>query len=209
MTGAPMASQFPVGEAARVRLGASTQTPAPILCALAADASATVRAAVAMNAGAPALADRTLTQDGDERVRALLARKLASLAPFLDQAERNQIQDHALSLLATLVEDEAVRVRAAITEIVKDMPRAPRTLILRLAADTAMPVAEPVIRLSPLLTQDDLLALLTTPPAPDTVKAIARRSRSRTRLPRRRTQRPSARCSPTRRPRYGKPPSTP
>ena len=40
------------------------------------------------------------------------------------------------------------------------MPDAPRDLILRLARDAAMEVAEPVIRFSPLLTEDDLLALI-------------------------------------------------
>ena len=68
-------------------------------------------------------------------------------------------------MLAELVEDEAVRVRAAIADVVKDMPQAPRELILRLAHDSAVPVSEPVIRLSPLLTTEDLLALLARRPA--------------------------------------------
>jgi uncharacterized protein (DUF2336 family) len=55
------------------------------------------------------------------------------------------------------------------------MPDAPRALILRLARDIAMPVAEPVIRLSPLLSEADLLALVSAPPVPDTVTAVARR----------------------------------
>jgi uncharacterized protein (DUF2336 family) len=68
-----------------------------------------------------------------------------------------------------------VRVRAAIADVVKDMQAAPRALILRLAADTALPVAEPVLRLSPILTQADLLALLAAPPCQVTAIAIARR----------------------------------
>lgn len=55
------------------------------------------------------------------------------------------------------------------------MPDAPRALILLLAQDTAMEVAAPVIRLSPLLTEADLLALVARPPVPQTVTAIARR----------------------------------
>nr|WP_254452633.1 DUF2336 domain-containing protein [Roseicella sp. DB1501] len=55
------------------------------------------------------------------------------------------------------------------------MPDAPRELILRLAQDTAIEVAEPVIRFSPLLTEEDLLALLSAPPVPATVTAVARR----------------------------------
>ena len=146
-----------------------------MLRALAADASVTVRAAVAMNARAPSEADRTLVQDGDERVRMLLARKLAELTPALARAEQDRLKEQAFQLLSRLVEDEAVRVRAAVADEVKEMPEAPRELILRLARDTAMPVAEPVIRLSPLLTAEDLLALVAWPPAPETVTAIARR----------------------------------
>src|SRR5689334_10597611 len=55
------------------------------------------------------------------------------------------------------------------------MPNAPKKLILRLARDTSMSVAEPVIRLSPLLTSEDLLALLASVPCAETVSAIARR----------------------------------
>ncbi len=75
--------------------------------------------------------------------------------------------------------DEAVRVRAAIAEAIKDMPDAPRELILRLAHDTALPVCEPVIRLSPLLTTEDLLALVARrrPPAPCSPLRAARGSR--------------------------------
>jgi uncharacterized protein (DUF2336 family) len=66
-------------------------------------------------------------------------------------------------------------VRAAIADVVKDMPSAPRELILRLARDSAMPVSEPVIRLSPLLSAEDLLALLAEPPAIFTAEAVASR----------------------------------
>ena len=172
-----MISAFTRGldEAVRVRLGASPETPPEVLRVLAADASVTVRAAVAMNGEAPAEADQALAGDADERVRMLLARKLAELTPALGAAERDRLREQAFDLLARLVEDEAVRVRAAIAEAVKEMPDAPKELILRLARDTAMPVADPVIRLSPLLTPEDLLGLLAWPPAPETVAAVARR----------------------------------
>ena len=66
-------------------------------------------------------------------------------------------------------------VRAVIAEELQAMPDAPRDLILRLARDAAMEVAAPVIRFSPLLTEDDLLALIEAPPVPETVTAVARR----------------------------------
>jgi uncharacterized protein (DUF2336 family) len=77
--------------------------------------------------------------------------------------------------LLTLVADEAERVRAAISAVVKEMPDAPRDLVLRLCHDSSITVSEPVIRLSPLLNTEDLLALIACAPSPATVRAVARR----------------------------------
>jgi uncharacterized protein (DUF2336 family) len=162
-------------EDARVRLGAAVSTTPDVLRELAQDRSVTVRAAVAMNRAAPGHVDMLLASDRDERVRTLIGRKLASLIPDLTQAQHSELEEHALATLARLVEDEAVRVRAAIADVVKSMPAAPRDLILRLARDSAMPVCEPVIRLSPLLSAEDLLALLAEAPAPGTAEAVASR----------------------------------
>lgn len=167
--------QAPHDEAARVRLGANPATPAETLLHLAADPSVTVRAAVAMNLAAPGDVDRVLAVDGDERVRILLARKVAGLMPDLTGAEQARLRQQALETLSALVTDEAVRVRAAIADVVKEMPDIPRELVLRLAQDTAIPVSEPVIRLSPLLTPGDLLSLLATPQAEHVASAVARR----------------------------------
>jgi uncharacterized protein (DUF2336 family) len=56
------------------------------------------------------------------------------------------------------------------------MPSAPRDLILRLARDLSIPVSEPVLRLSPVLTSADLLTLLATRPVPGAAAAIAARA---------------------------------
>lgn len=165
-----------LAEAGRVRLAAGAMTQPGVLRALATDPAITVRAAVAMNVAAPAQADAALAADVDERVRALLARKLAQLVPAMHPTARGALEAQAYATLARLVADEAVRVRSAIADVVKDMPAAPRELILRLAHDSALPVAEPVIRLSPLLTDEDLLALLAEQPRPELVAAMARRT---------------------------------
>ena len=119
--------------------------------------------------------DRVLATDADERVRVLLARKLAALSGTLLEPDRERLSRQARVMLAHLVEDEAERVRAAIADVVKQMPNAPRELILRLARDTAVTVSDPVIRLSPLLTAEDLLALLAAAPSPATAQSVARR----------------------------------
>jgi len=162
-------------QATRVRLGASAATPAAVMEHLAGDPAVMVRAALAMNPATPPRVNQLLAQDADERVRALLARKLATLAPQLSAGEQDQLQHRAHATLIALVEDEAVRVRAAIAEVIKQMPDAPRSLVLRLARDNAVPVSEPVIRFSPLLTPEDLIALLNAPSSAATAIAVARR----------------------------------
>ncbi|HEX5325705.1 MAG TPA: DUF2336 domain-containing protein [Acetobacteraceae bacterium] len=168
-------SSVPPDAAARVRLGANPRAPAAMLEDLATDPAIMVRAALALNPQTPPRANQILAADADERVRALLARKLAGLAPGLSDDEHKHLQRAAYDTLIMLVEDEAVRVRAAIAEVIRQMPNAPRGLILRLARDVAVSVSEPVIRFSPLLGDADLLALVSAPPAPATVVAVARR----------------------------------
>jgi len=158
-----------------VRVGACSETPPEILCYLANDPLVTVRAAVAMNDAAPAQAVHLLAKDDDERVRVLIARKLGALAPGLSDHEQERLRRQTYEALAGLVADEAVRVRAALADVLKEMPDAPRELILALAHDPELPVAEPIIRFSPLLTEQDLLALLTRSPHHATVISVARR----------------------------------
>jgi hypothetical protein len=163
-------------EASRVRLAAGTETDPDVLIDLATDSSVTVRAAVALNGAAPGRVNGLLAKDSDERVRILLARKLTALVPGLSQAERAQLYQETWDTLNMLVADEATRVRAVIADAVKELPDVPRELIRQLARDVDLSVYEPVVRLSPLLTTEDLLALVTKPPAAGTVLAVARRA---------------------------------
>src|ERR1019366_6711600 len=173
--GLEMVPVEPTREAARVRLGAHPDTPPEVLHALASDASVTVRASLALNPATPAETNATLAGDVDERVRALVARKLALLVPALSVTAQTRLRRQTLDTLTALAEDETVRVRAAIAEVVKDLPEAPRAIILRLANDAEMLVSEPVIRFSPLLTSDDLVSLVAAAPSPGTGVAVARR----------------------------------
>jgi uncharacterized protein (DUF2336 family) len=167
---------IPADEATRVRLGASRGTPGAVLQRLARDPSITVRAAVALNPATPPEADHLLIGDDDERVRVLLARKLATSMPSLDDAQQEQLSAQACQTLLLLVADEAVRVRATIAEMVKDLPNVSPDLARRLAADPAILVSAPILRFSPLLETSDLLALLADPPHSATASSIARRA---------------------------------
>ena len=111
----------------------------------------------------------------EDHARTVLADRLAALLPCLDPPKRDALQAQAMAGLALLVNDEAIRVRTAIAEAVKDLPHIPRDIILRLARDVASQVAEPILQLSPLLSEADLLELLATAPAPGAATAIARR----------------------------------
>lgn len=164
-----------VDEAARVRLAARASTSEATLCTLADDPALTVRAAVALNpVYAPALHTR-LAHDGDDRIRALLAAKMARLLPGLSGIQRSAAESHVHDMLMLLAGDAAARVRQTIAEALTNLPNAPRSVILRLANDPAPEVSDPVVRFSPLLTDADLLELLATPPHAAMAVAVASR----------------------------------
>lgn len=159
----------------RAALAGRTGMAPEILYFLAADKAAPVRVAVASNDSTPPQANALLAGDADAAVRAAVARKIAALSPTLDENEQDRLSRLTWETLARLVNDTAVQVRAAIADVVQAMPDAPRALITRLARDTELPVAGPVLQFSPLLVTEDLLSLVADPPGPGTVSAIARR----------------------------------
>lgn len=160
--------------AARQAIAAAPATAPELLTFLAADDNAAVRAAVAANPSTPPQAGLLLAEDPDPAVRKALARRLGGHAGE-SEAARDRRARITAAILARLVEDAAAEVRAALSDAVAGLPDAPRALILRLARDTALPVAEPVLRLSPLLTDADLVALVKAPPAPFTRRVVATR----------------------------------
>lgn len=165
-----------MSESIRVRQSAGTKTEPDVLIDLARDPAITVRAALALNPRAPSACNEILAADSDERVRILLARKLAVLAPSLSAHEQTVLYQDTWNTLKALVQDEAVRVRAVIAETIKDLPDIPPDLALQLACDSDVSVYEPVIRFSPLLTSEELVSLVVNAPAAGTVIAVARRA---------------------------------
>ena len=176
ITDAPGVPLDEASEAARVRSGASRTTAPAVLERLASDPSVTVRAAVALNPATPPAADEILAADADERVRVLLARKLATSLPLIAAGDQARLCEQAYQTLIRLVADEAVRVRATIAEMIKELPNVPQALVLRLARDATSVVSVPILRFSPLLESEDLLALLADPPHSGTASTIARRA---------------------------------
>jgi uncharacterized protein (DUF2336 family) len=162
----------------QVRRGiARSRTARPeILYYLATDTAASVRREIAANERTPTHADELLVRDPDEAVRADLARKVAALLPNLTADEQSEARERVIELVSTLARDTAVRVRQVVAETLKDVVDAPADVIRRLAEDIELVVAEPVLRWSPLLTDDDLLEIIGGRPIPGAVAAIAQRA---------------------------------
>ncbi len=161
--------------AVRAELAARDDVRPEILYYLAEDAAAEVRRKVATNVATPVQADMLLVRDRDADVRADLAAKLASVLPGLPQGRLEALRAQIEDMLDTLARDEAVRVRAAIADTLKDVPTAPPALIKLLAHDIEDAVASPVLRFSSLLTEEDLAELVAHHRERDALSAIAAR----------------------------------
>ncbi len=160
----------------RAALAACAATAPEMLLWLAADPDAGVRAAVAANGATPHQAGLLLAEDPATDVRRALAARLGALAPELAADAQDRLARIGAAILDRLVRDAATEVRAALAEAVAGLPDAPRALILQLSRDAELPVAGPVLSLSPLLDEDALLALIIAPPAGFTRRVIAART---------------------------------
>jgi uncharacterized protein (DUF2336 family) len=160
----------------RRKVAQNQHVPPEILYFLATDPEPAVRVAVAGNEATPVQADLILARDGDENVRADLASKIASLAPELGPGETDKLKALTYEVLETLIEDQASRVRQIVSETLKRMPVAPASVIQRLARDPELSVAGPVLRYSPVLSDEDLLDIVRQLPIPGATAAIAGRA---------------------------------
>ena len=155
----------------RVALAARWDAAQELLAVPAADEAAPVRLAVADNPCAPFDADCLLVRDPVEAIRVSLARKLAAHAAEM----ADLVPAPAWDALRLLARDRAQEVRHAVADALTDMPDAPHDLVLDLACDRELRVCEPLIRLSGVLTQEDLLGLVRAPPQAHSRSAVARR----------------------------------
>jgi uncharacterized protein (DUF2336 family) len=146
-----------------------------ILFYLADDGDADVRCAVAENRRTPRQADLILTRDDDQSVRERLAAKIGALVPEFAKEEREKIRALSDKVLETLARDQAVRVRQIVAEALKDSVHAPIAVIQKLARDIEIQVAGPILEHSPLLTDEDLLEIISAGPIRGALIAIAKR----------------------------------
>jgi uncharacterized protein (DUF2336 family) len=159
---------------ARAGLGKRTDMAPEVLYFLASEGDPETRRAVAANLTAPAHANRRLADDTDDDVRAELARKIGRLLPSLPEQAGERARALTLETLDCLARDQLPRVRQILAEEIKALDCVPKDVIRRLSRDVEK-VAAPILEFSPLLSDADLIEILTTAHANYAVRAIAAR----------------------------------
>jgi hypothetical protein len=117
-----------------------------------------------------------LVNDTDTDVRVLLAGRLASLLDKLHTHDERTAQ-LLTDAIKQLTEDSVTPVRVALASALKDVARTPPAIARKLADDAEREVAEPIIRYSLSLSDEDLLALVTQYPQGWHTQTIASRPR--------------------------------
>ena len=160
----------------RAQLATRNDLRPELLYFLAEDLSHDVRIQVATNSATPALANLLLAKDKDERVRAELAQKIAKLAPGLSRDDQDKMRRLTYEALDILAKDQIPKVRQILAETLKDVAHAPPEVIGRLARDADIAVASPILCYSPVLTDQDLLDIISDRPIPGALSAISKRT---------------------------------
>lgn len=160
---------------ARAELAAHEDLEPEFLYFFATDEDANVRRAVAKNEGTPLQADIILAKDVDERVREELAFKIGRLVPTLTEHESDQLVEMTFQVLEILAQDQVPKIRSIIADEIKHLSNVPKRLIARLAEDAEAAVAGPILEYSPLLTDEQILQIISGGLRGGALEALARR----------------------------------
>lgn len=180
-TGAPMDYDDAKARAAnespgvRRKLAKRANVQPEILYYLANDADASVRGEIAANPSTPVQADEILCRDGDEKVRCRIAEKIARIAPQMSSSERERAGDIVTGILETLARDEAVKIRRSLANELKAAKGISPSVLEQLARDHDEAVCAPVLKNSPLLSDDFLVELIESGPVRAALHAISGR----------------------------------
>ena len=159
----------------RLRLAKREDTRPEILYYLADDNVPEVRRAIASNRATPRQADAKLVQDGDEQVRYELADKIGRLVPELSSEQREKAEALTITVLGVLAADQFPKIRAIVSEHLKSSDQVPKDIVLQLAQDLEAIGAAPVLQFSPLLSDQNLLAIIAAGRESGALSAIAKR----------------------------------
>ena len=162
-------------QAAGDELASRTDAGEDVLHYLAQNGAGATRRAVAANPAASARSNRLLAEDAEDDVRVELARKIGRLFPGLLLIEQKHLRELTIETLETLARDEEPRVRAMLAEEIKHLDCVPKHIVKQLAHDVETIVSEPIIEYSPLLTDTDLIEVITAAHTNAMLAAVARR----------------------------------
>lgn len=160
---------------ARAKLASNPSLQPEFLYFFATDGDASVRGAVAKNKGTPIQADVILARDPSADVKVELAQKVGRLLPTLSSEENRKVTDMVLEVVETLAQASEVKVRAKIADQIKSLDTIPPRIATRLAQDVEEVVSSPVLEFSPLLTDEDLAAIIASGCRGPALAAMARR----------------------------------
>lgn len=161
----------------RLKLARDPRTHLEILYYLAGDSDDKVRMAVAKNDAAPVQASQIMVRDKNVDIRMALAHRLMELLPELSEEQHSQLYAFAAQALGVLALDEVLKVRMALSSVLKDMACAPPEVVAQLARDMERKVSEPILRYCAALPDKDLLEILAEHPQPWVIDAIAARKK--------------------------------
>lgn len=160
----------------RIALATRADLEPEILYFLARDPDSIVRRAIAVNPNTPQKAHLLLAEDAVEEVRSDLADRVGNLLPELSDEEKEKAYRATHQVMTLLARDQLPRVRRVLSEALKQVPTAPRDIVLTLAKDRDTDVASPILEYSPVLTDDDLLEVISSSPLSASLAAISRRN---------------------------------
>ncbi len=162
------------GQELREELAHRHDADPEVLAFIAREGTVAARRAVAANPAASAQTNRFLADSSDDDVRGELARKIGRLLPGLTRSESKDVRKLTLETLKCLAEDQLPRVRKILAEEIKRLDCVPKKIVSKLAHDVAA-VSAPILEFSPLLSDSDLIDIITTSQARHALEAIAKR----------------------------------
>ncbi len=111
----------------------------------------------------------------EEGIRCQIARKISMLLPELQQKNHSELLSYTLNVLRFIAQDQLDRVRRIIADELKDLPNAPMDVIRTLIWDKDLKVKLPLLEFSPLLSDTELLDIMSEAPVSGVVEVIAKR----------------------------------
>ncbi|MBI1275769.1 DUF2336 domain-containing protein [bacterium] len=125
----------------------------------------------------PLLEGARFSVEISDEARCHIAFKIARLLPDLQDHQKADLLAYTVRVLTLLCRDQLLRVREILSEELKEMPFAPRDVVMSLAKDEADSVAVPILECSPVLTDQDLVEIIKSTGRLEVLTAVAARKR--------------------------------